>query len=160
MTNSKIKVSLSLSQNAKADLLHMIESETPQEIKRQLLDIEDEAYRHRLIAIWAVHYGFSDIFKHAIPPKPRELLDWESRSPEYRKRSPFNWENDLIKDWLDKKGKAQNQNTTNGIWLRELKGWLDKDKDSDEVIAITNKQYHMNSKDRDIEVKAIQREWT
>jgi len=150
------KVSLKKSQNVKEDLLKLIQTESPKDIKQQILDIEDETLRNRLVALWAVHYGFTDLFRKAIPPKPSELMLWESKSPDYKKGNPFDWENDKIVAWLDTKGKAQNWNDSNVLWLKKIKGWL-SDQDPEEKVAIANKLYHFTGRDN---LKAVQREWS
>jgi len=122
--------------------------QNPHEIKEALLEIKDEKERYRLIAIWAVHYGFDELRPKPMPSKPRKVIDFEAQPDEKKKKmnkdpASYNeyWRDSSVYNYYNTCRMIKDANIGNLQWLKDIKFWLDPARDGNEILVINNRIY-------------------
>lgn len=120
---------------------------TDPRIKRDaILSITDTKERNRQIALWACTFGFNEILPMQSPAiVPLDLAEVRRKAQRKKEQGleldidPSFWNKPDVHVFVEDKWKAESHNKSSLLWLKQIKSWLDINRDLDYIVKINNK---------------------
>ncbi len=114
------------------------------QVMQNILGIQDEKERNRQIALWACDYGFDELVYTPSPQPPQQLLNFRGLTEDKKskllsdtlKKGQNFFERTQIKAFIEGKWRKNLRNIRNYEWLKQIKDWLDGEKDLEQIKMI------------------------